>query len=282
MILVAGATGRLRPVVDELLARGLEVRVTARDLDAPHARELAARGAEVVRADLDDVASLRAAARGVDVVLGAGAPHHAGPQGEARHGINVAEAAVDAGHLVFLSGAGANEPTGVPVLDSKHAVERRIRELGLPHTILAPVYFMENAFNPWNMGALAADRFPLALPPDRPLQQVAIADVAAVAATVVSQPDGFAGQRIELAGDELTGNEAATALARVTGRPFAFHAVPRDTLPDGMRALFDWLDRGGQRVDMAALARRFADVRWQRFEQWAATRDWTGARPRPA
>jgi uncharacterized protein YbjT (DUF2867 family) len=280
VILAAGATGRLRPVVDELLARGHDVRVTARDPEARHARGLAARGAEIVRADLDDVATLRVAARGADAVFAAGSPHQAGPPGEARHGVNVAQAAADAGvgHLVFSSGAGAERPTGVPVLDSKRTVERRIHELGLPHTILAPVYFMQNAFNPWNAAALAAGRFPLPLPPDRSLQQIAIEDVAAVAATVIEHPDAFAGQRIELAGDELTGEHAAAVLSGVTGWPFAFQEVPRDGLPGGMRALFDWLDRVGHHVDIPALRRRFPDVRWHRFEEWAATQDWPSQR----
>jgi uncharacterized protein YbjT (DUF2867 family) len=278
MILAAGATGRLRPVVDELLARGHDVRVTARDPSAPHARRLASRGAEIVRADLDDLASLRAAARGVDVVFAAGSPHGAGPRGEARHGVNVAEAAAAAGvgHLVFSSGVGGDQATGVPVLDSKHAVERRIRELGIPHTILAPVYFMQNAFNPWNAAALAAGRFPLALPPDRSLQQVAIEDLAAVATTIVEHRDAFTGERIELAGDEISGEQAAAVLSRLTGRRFGFQQVPRDSLPDGMRILFDWLDRVGHDVDIPALRRRFPGVHWHRFEHWAATQDWPG------
>jgi uncharacterized protein YbjT (DUF2867 family) len=281
MILVTGVTGRLRPVVDELLARGLQVRVTARDPDAPHARELAARGAAIVRADLEDAASLRTAARGADVVLAAGAPHRAGAQGEARHGINVAEAVASTAHLVFFSGDGAEKPTGVPVLDAKHAVERRIGRLGLTHTILAPVYLMQNAFNPWNAGALAADRFPLALAAGRALQQLAIEDLAAVAATVAAAPDAFAGERIALAGDELTGEQAAAALSRVTGRPFAFAEVPRDGLPEGMRLLFEWLQRVGHHVDIPALQQRFPDVRWQRFEQWAAGRSWPARRVTP-
>jgi uncharacterized protein YbjT (DUF2867 family) len=174
-------------------------------------------------------------------VLAAGAPHRAGAAGERRHGINVAEAVAETGdaHLVFFLGDGADQPTGVPVLDAKHAVERRIRELGLTHTILAPVYRMQNAFNPWNVGALSAGRFALALPPDRALQQLAIEDLASVAATVAVRPAAFAGERIALAGDELTGEEAAAALSRVTGRPFAF-----------------------------------PDVRWQRFDAWPAARDW--------
>jgi uncharacterized protein YbjT (DUF2867 family) len=213
MILAAGATGRLRPVVEELLVRGHDVRVTARDPGSSVARALAGRGVEIVRSDLDDVDSLSAAARGVDTIFAAGSPHRAGPEGETRHGINVAEAAADAdvGHLVFSSGAGADQPTGVPVLDSKHAVEQRIHGLGVPHTILAPVYFMENAFNPWHLSAVAAGTFPLALPPDRLLQQLAIEDLAALAATVIERRDEFLGQRIELAGDELTGEQAAAS-----------------------------------------------------------------------
>jgi uncharacterized protein YbjT (DUF2867 family) len=276
MILAAGATGRLRPVVDELVARGHAVRVTARAPGSDTARDLAARGVEVVRADLDDPDSVRAAARDIDIVFAAGSPHQAGPDGERRHGINMAQAATDAGvrHFVFSSGAGAERRTGVPVLDSKHAVEQRIRELGIAHTILAPVYFMENAFNPWNLGALTAGTFPLALPPGRALQQLAIKDLAAVAADVIEHTHDYVDQRIELAGDAITGADAAVTLSRVTGRRFTFEEVPLAGLPAGMRALFEWLDLVGHDVDIPALRRRFPGVRWQRFADWAAAQDW--------
>jgi uncharacterized protein YbjT (DUF2867 family) len=285
VILAAGATGRLRPVVEELLARGHELRVTARDPEARSAHDLAGRGAEIVRADLDDQRSLVQAAEGVDAVFAAGSPHGAGPAGEIRQGINVAGAAVTAGvaHLVFSSGAGAERPTGVPVLDSKYAVEQRIRQLGIPHTILAPVYFMQNAFNPWNLAALAADLFPLALPPGRSLQQVAIEDLAALAADVLERPDEFANQRVEVAGDDLTGEQAAEALSRVTGRQFVFSQVPLERLPPGMRSLFEWLDRVCHHVERAELRRRFPRVEWHSFEDWAADQDWTASpvqRPR--
>jgi uncharacterized protein YbjT (DUF2867 family) len=274
-VLVAGASGRLRPVVSELLSAGHRVRVTARNPGGAGARELSSRGAEIAQADLDDRASLTAAMAGMDAVFGAGSPHQAGPEGETRHGINLAEAAADAGvgHLVFSSGDGADRPTGVPVLESKRAVEVRIRELGLPHTILAPVYFMENAFNPWNLGALAAQRFPLPLPPERPLQQLAIEALAAVAALVIERgPDGD--RRIALAGDELTGEEAAAGVARATRRPFTFEHVPLETLPPGMRLLFGWLDREGHAVDISAVRNEFPGVRWQSFEDWASAQPW--------
>jgi uncharacterized protein YbjT (DUF2867 family) len=225
-------------------------------------------GAEIVRADFDDPASLEAAAGGVDAVVATGTAHRAGPDGERRHGIALAEALARAGGppLVYVSGAGADRPSGVPVFEAKRAVEARIAELGLAAVILAPAYFMENALNPWNLEALADGRFPLALPGDRPLAQVAIDDVAAIAVLAVERFDALAGQRIELASDELTGEQAAERLSRATGRSYAFERVPA---PPPLRPLFAWLDEVGFAIDLPALHARYPEVAWRSFEAWA-------------
>jgi uncharacterized protein YbjT (DUF2867 family) len=198
------------------------------------------------------------------------------PDGEAQHGLALAEAVRTAAvpHLVYVSGAGAERPTGVPVFDSKRAVEERIGQLRLAAAVLAPVYFMENAFNPWNLAALGAGRFPLPLPGDRVLQQVAIEDIAAVAVLVLEQPDRFAGKRIELASDELSGRDAAAALSRATSRPFEFEEMARDALASPLRILFDWLDRVGTSVDIAGLRSAYPEIRWHRFEDWAGAQEW--------
>jgi uncharacterized protein YbjT (DUF2867 family) len=74
----------------------------------------------VVFGDFGDRASLEAALAGVDAVFAGGTAHKAGPQAEAQHGINLAETvrASRAPHLVYMSGAGADRATGVPVLES--------------------------------------------------------------------------------------------------------------------------------------------------------------------
>jgi uncharacterized protein YbjT (DUF2867 family) len=264
-VLVAGATGRIgQPLVRLLLERGHRVKAGVRNVASPAAAVL---DAEVVRADFDDPASLEAAARGVDAVVATGTAHRVGPDGERRHGIALAEALAGAGvPLVYVSGAGADRPSGVPVFEAKRAVERRIAELGLPAAILAPVYFMENASNPWNLDALAHGRFPLALPPDRPLAQVALDDVAAMAVVAVERFAQLAGQRIELASDELTGEQAAERLSRATGRPFTFERVQA---PPPLRALFAWLDEMGFAIDLPALHARYPEVGWRSFETWA-------------
>jgi len=177
-VFVAGATGRLGgPVAHLLIARGHDVLAGTRDPRSRAAQALARRGARIARADFDDVPSLTAAARGSDAVVAAGTAHRAGPDGERRHGVNLAEAVARAGAplLVYVSGAGAERPSDVPVFESKRAVEQRIRALGLVAAVLAPVYLMENALNPWNVDALLRGRLALALAPDRALQQVALA-----------------------------------------------------------------------------------------------------------
>jgi uncharacterized protein YbjT (DUF2867 family) len=176
-VLVTGATGRLGAIVDLLLARGHRVRSTTRDPTSDVAERLRAAGAEVVYGDFDDPATIEAAAIGVDALFATGTARRTGPRGEINHGRNVAEAAARAGgpHLVYCSGDGAAADSPLPLFRAKFGVEEHIRSLGLPHTILAPTYLMENLFNPWNLPFLRAGSVPSPIALDRPLQQTAIA-----------------------------------------------------------------------------------------------------------
>jgi uncharacterized protein YbjT (DUF2867 family) len=276
-VLVGGATGRLGAVVPVLLDRGHSVRALTRETGSPAADKLRDLGAEVVYGDFDQPESIEIAGRGVDAAFFTGTAHRAGPEGEARRGRNFADAAAAAGvpHVVYSSVAGADQATGLPVFESKLAVEQRIQTLGLAATVLAPVYFMENVFNPWNVPVLEAGRLPVALPPQRSLQQIPIVDVANFAALVIERPGDFVGRRIELASDELTGLEGAKRLSHVLGRHVEVAQLEQDSLGPGLRALFSWLDRVGHGVDVKGLRARYPDVGWHRFEDWAAGQDWS-------
>ena len=276
-VLVGGATGRLGAVVPALLDRGHNVRALTRETGSPAAENLRELGAEVVYGDFDRPGSIETAGDGVDAAFFTGTAHRAGPEGEARHGKNFADAVAAAGvpHVVYSSGAGADRATGLPVFESKFALEQRIQALGLAATVLAPVYFMENVFNPWNVPLLEAGRLPVAIPPQRPLQQIPIVDVANFVALVIERPGDFIGRRIELASDELTGSEAAERLSQVLGRHVEVAQLDPDSLGPGLRALFSWLDRVGHGVDIKGLRARYPEVGWHRFEDWAAGQDWS-------
>jgi uncharacterized protein YbjT (DUF2867 family) len=269
-VLVAGATGRLGGLVNVLLARGHTVRALTRDPGSAAATRLRNAGARIVVGDFDDPASLAAAAAGVDSVFATGAAHRAGPEGELRHGRNMAAAVAAAGvsHLVYCSGEGAAADSPLPLFRVKHQVEEQIRSLPLAHSILAPVYFMENLFNPWNRPALRAGLFPSPIAVDAPLQQAAIADVAGLAAIAIERPEEFARQRIAIASDELTAAQAADALSNMTDRTFAPSRAEPSDLGPGLSALFAWLEQTGQSVDISALHSRFPDVNWHTYERW--------------
>jgi uncharacterized protein YbjT (DUF2867 family) len=269
-VLVAGATGRLGAIVDALLARGHAVRAMTRNTGSPAAARLRAAGADVVYGDFDDPDGIAAAAVGADAMFATGTAHRAGPEGELRHGLAVASAAAAAGvpHLVYSSGDGAAADSALPLFRVKHQVEEHVRSLPIAHTILAPVYFMENLFNPWNLPLLHAGAFPSPIPVDLPMQQVAIADLAELAVTAIERPDEFAGERITVASDELSGEDAARALVRVLGRDFIAAQLPSEELAPGLRALFAWLEYNRQSVDLAALHDRYPDVGWHGYEAW--------------
>jgi uncharacterized protein YbjT (DUF2867 family) len=241
-----------------------------RDLGSSAAQRLRRAGAEIVLGDFDDAESLVGAAAGMDAVFATGTAHRAGPDGELRHGRNLAGAVAAAGvrHVVYVSGDGAARDSPLPLFRVKHQVEEQIRSLAAAHTILAPVYLMENLFNPWNLAALQAGVFPSPVDVDVRLQQVAIADLVGLATLAIERPEAFADQRIRVASDELAAREAADALARVTGRQFTARQTSADELAPGLRALFAWLERTGHDVDVPVLRRRYPHVGWHAYEAW--------------
>jgi uncharacterized protein YbjT (DUF2867 family) len=224
-------------------------------------------------ADFDEPASVARAAAGADALIATGSAHRTGPDGELRHGLGLADAAQDAGvtHLVYISGDGASRDSPLPLFRAKHAIEERIRSSRTRHTILAPVYFMENLFNPWNLPALAAGLLPSPVPITVPLQQVAFADVVALAVLAIESPERFDGTRITVASDELTAVEGATAVHDVTGITLRPQQTPDDHLPPGLRALFGLLASQPGRADVPGLRACYPELGWHRYARWASS-----------
>lgn len=277
-VLVTGATGKQGgEVARRLLEKGHKVRAFTRKPDSPAARSLARLGAEVVAGSLEDRASVDKALRGADAVFSMSTPFEAGMEAETRQGVTVADAAKTAGvHLVYTSVASANQQTKIPHFDSKYEVEKHIARIGAKATILAPVYFMENAFA-FGREQLKSGVYATALPPARKLAQIAVADIGAVAATVLENRDRFIGKRYDLEGDDVSGNDAVEILSRVTGRKFSYFQVPMESIrnmSEDMAIMYEWFDRVGYTLDHAAIERDFPGVAWHSFERWAKEQDW--------
>jgi uncharacterized protein YbjT (DUF2867 family) len=112
---------------------------------------------------------------------------------------------------------------------------------------------------------------------NRKLAQLAVDDIAEAAVAALEHPERFAGTRYDLAGDELTGNEAVAILSRVSGRPFSYFQVPIDAIRqqgEELVQMFEWFDRVGYKVDRDRLVRDFPEVTWHSFEAWAKEQEW--------
>ena len=277
-VVVTGATGKQGGAVAQgLLARGHEVRVVTRDPNSKQAKLLADAGASFVTASLDDTAAITRSLDRATSLFAMTTPI-GGADAEIQQGVAAADAAKAAGvHLVFTSVGSANKQTGVPHFDSKYEIEKHIAKVGVRATIIAPVAFMENIY--FVKEQLAKGTYVSALSPTRPLAQVAVPDIGVVAVRVLEQPARFTGKRFDLAGDELSGNEAMSILSRVIGRPLSYYQVPLDVVrqrmgEDAVR-MYEWFDRVGFAVDRAALRREFPDITFQDFESWAKTQNWS-------
>jgi len=270
-ILVTGATGQQGGALARLLlAQGRRVRALTRKIDSPAANELRSRGAELAVGDFDDRASLERAMHGVDAVYLMATPFGAGIDAEIRQGTTAADVAAEAEvrHLVYSSVSDADRQTGIPHFDSKYAIEQHIRGLGIPHTIIAPAYFMENL----DLRGVSTGRLVLPLSASRTLQQTAVEDIAGFAALVLERRESFLGARVNFASDEVTGLEMAEVLSRVTGRAVEYEEVPLQAVrarSEDLASMFEWFDRVGYSADIPTLRREYPDVGWHSFEAWA-------------
>jgi uncharacterized protein YbjT (DUF2867 family) len=262
---VVGATGQQGgATVRALLASGAAVRGLTRDPSSRSARALADQGVEMVRGDAGDPSSLQAAFTGVAGAFVMTTPF--GPGGterETEDGNALADAVQAAGvpHLVFSSVGGAERDSGVPHFESKRRVEEHVADLGLNATILRPAFFMDNLTSmPGVEDGTLVLRMPL--PADVPLQMVAVEDIGTAAAAALLDPARVPGGAIELAGDEVTGVQAASAFGAARGLPARYEALPVDVLPDeDQKAMFTWFTHlPAYQADIEACRRLVPDL----------------------
>jgi uncharacterized protein YbjT (DUF2867 family) len=113
-------------------------------------------------------------------------------------------------------------------------------------------------------------RAPLA--PGVPLQMVAVEDIGAVAAAVLLDAASVPGGAVEIAGDELTGEQIAAVYGQRAGLPARFEALPLSVIEDAdQKAMFTWFAQlPAYQADFDATRRLAPGVR--DFAAWLATR----------
>lgn len=277
-ILVTGATGRQGgAVARRLLDEDRAIRVLTRERS--RAAHLEAEGAEVVEGDMKYPESVESALQGVAGVYAMTTPFEEGMEAEVRQGRALADAALAAGvpHTVFSSVAAAERDTGIPHFESKREVELHIEEIGLPATVLRPVFFMENFQSPPTVDSIRDGVLTMPVDPVTSLQMVALDDHAAFAAAAFADPDRFLGEAIEVASDERTMPEAAAVLSDALGREVEYRSVPieavEERIGEDMARMFRWFHEVGYDVDIVELEERWG-IPLTPLEVWAESAEW--------
>jgi uncharacterized protein YbjT (DUF2867 family) len=263
-ILVTGATGKQGgATARRLLAAGWPVRALVRDPAAPAAAALAAAGADLARGDFDDPASLPPALDGAGALFGI-PPVAFGPAGpdtglEATRGRALIDAAAAAGvgQVVFSTVASAS--TASRGSAGKALIEQYLHDRIARPTVLRPVRFMTNYLAAGGIGIDGISRgvHRHLFPPDRPMQIIALEDVAEFAALAFGDPARFAGRTLELAGDDPTPVAAAAAISAATGVPVRYEQLTGGEAaaisPDVAETRKRWQAGHGWHADIEAL-----------------------------
>ena len=285
-VLVIGATGQQGgSVARQLLKKGHHVHAFVRNNSSGAAKDLKDLGAELVVGDAEDGESVVRAANGVDAVYAMTSFFTSSLEAEVRQGKTIADAVKAAGvkHFVYASVGSADQSTGIPHFDSKYEIEKHIKLLDIPHTIVAPVSFSENLLSPLILPGLLDGKLALALPPDRPLQQISVQDISSFVVIALENRESFLGKRIDIASDELTGKRMAEILSTVSGRQIDYVQVPLAdayAMNADLAKMYEWFDEVGYIADIDGLRRDYPETAWKTFEEWAQSQDWSALNAR--
>ena len=283
-ILVTGATGAQGgSVARHLLRNGAyAVRCLTRNPDSEKATALKGAGAEIVRGDLDDPASLRAALDGCQAVFGVTNfwEHF---DREYAQGMNLIDAVAEAGgveHFVFSTLPSYKKISGgeleAPHCDIKGQLEEETQERGLPATFVHVAFYYENFLTFFPPQKQADGTFAFGFPQgDTPLATYAVEDTGGVVAAILEQPEAYRGKTVGVVGDDLPPAEYARTMTRVLGKPVIYNCVPREVFAafgfpgaEDLANMFDVQRRfiPNRAADLAESRRLYPAM--QTFEAW--------------
>jgi uncharacterized protein YbjT (DUF2867 family) len=249
IIAVLGATGAqggglVRAIMNDK-GGPFTARALTRDVNSAKAKVLAALGAELVTANVDDLESMKrafAGAHGAFCVTFFW--DHFSPEKEIAEARAMAQAAKHAGvaHVIWSTLEDTRKwvplsdnrmPTlqgkyKVPHFDGKGEANAAFTEAGVPTTFLLASFYWENMIyfgsgpKKGPDGKLAIT-FPMG---DQKLAGIAAEDIGKCAYGIFKKGRELIGKTIGIAGEQLTCAQMAAALTRALGREVRYHDVP--------------------------------------------------------
>ena len=287
LITVFGATGQQGgSITSALLAKGYKVRAVTRNPDNPKAKELQAKGAELVQVkNMDDVASLEATIKGAYGVFlvtnfwGMLAENPATAYDrEIAQGKAVGDLCKKLGvkHLVYSGLEYAKDAIGKPCphLDSKGIVEKYLDETGVPNTSTRYPFYFDNFLTMFAPQKNDDGTYMLTLPVKKAVYGISVEDGGPAVAAIFDKPEEYIGKKVGFSGDKLTLSKYMAIISKVTGKTVTYNEVPYEVFAkfpfpgaDDIAAMFEFFDTGNLKRDIEKT--RELNPSTLSFQQWA-------------
>jgi uncharacterized protein YbjT (DUF2867 family) len=282
-ILVTGATGlQGGAVARHLLKLGKpEVRCLTRRPDSEAAKTFKQLGADVVKGDFDDPASLKPVLKDCTGVFGVTNFWEAFLR-EYQQGANLIDAASEAGvaHLVLSTLPSAAKIShgaiAVAHFESKARMEEYARLRGVPFTFVHVAFYFENFINYFPPLKLADGNYGFGFPlAEAPLAALAVDDTGGVVTAIFENRAVFLGVTVEIVGDQMSAQQFAQIMSRVLQRRVTYNHIARETYAalgfPGARDLADMFEflrvhLPNRRAEIAQCRRLYPSM--QTFEAW--------------
>lgn len=256
-LLVVGATGTLgRQITRRALDEGHQVRCLVRNFKK--AAFLKEWGAELVRGDLSDPESLKAAFEGVTAVIDAATTRATDSLSirrvdwDGKVNLIQAAAAANVDRFIFFSILDCERYPDVPLMDIKRCTEQFLAESGLNYTILRPCGFMQGLIGQYAIPILE-NQAVWVMGETSPTAYMDTQDIAKFAVRALTVPE-TQNQSFPVVGPRAWGGyEIIRLCERLSGRQAKVTRMPIELLRavrKGMR-FFEWTVNAADRLAFA-------------------------------
>jgi uncharacterized protein YbjT (DUF2867 family) len=263
IIFVTGGTGNQGgAVARNLKQKGFIVKALTRNINSPKAQKLKDLNVELVEGDLNNADTFRQHIKDVYGIFSVQS-FEKGIEKEITQGITLATLGKEYGvkHFLYSSVYGADQNTGVPHIDSKFKIENRVKQLGLPFTIIRPTSLYENFLIPQVYKGILKGKLVQPINRNTVQQYMAADDIGKAAAKIFENTDNYLGKTIPLATEQLSTEEVADTFSIVLNKKITYQKLPtlitRLFLGNGLYKMFKWMnEKSVFKLEDVALSRK--------------------------
>ena len=243
-IFVSGATGNQGGAATRnLLSNGFHVKALVRDPTKLNPHE----NLKIIKGDLNDPNTYKDHLNDSDGVF-CNLHYNEGVGKEVKQGIdliNLAKAS-QIKYFIYSSVIGCDLNTAIPHWESKFTIENHLKASGIDFAILRPPSFYENLLFPQVKSRILKGKLVLPTRKDKVQQFMSAVDVGKIATSIFSEPGKYRNTTMNLAADQMNGEELALLLSQVMNRKIKFQQLPmfiaRLVMGRGLAKMFHWVN----------------------------------------